>query len=184
MKHSKQQLVLFLLCLGSLCPPALFAQPSVQHKPYSFEAGAGITYYLSYETPIGFTLKAEYSFKNPRIHLALHAASVPRNKYLEYNGLSGEIGLALKAFSVGRLSGQVSKFYWGGDLCIGRQAYLIRAQKDYLEKYNWAKVMICGGIQLGAGRFVLDLGFPIGLQIARHGNPIVFQPTLTAGIRF
>ncbi|MFN0037592.1 MAG: hypothetical protein ACKVUS_21220, partial [Saprospiraceae bacterium] len=98
----------------------------------------------------------------------------PRNYYDNFkkNGLSGEIGLVLKKFSLGRLTGDVSKAYWGLDLHFGREAYAYSSGQNptYSSKVKttWTKVMPRIGFQFYFEMFAIDIALPIGYQRFRH----------------
>lgn len=146
----------------------------------------------------------EMGFKNNPIRLGAVARPIflqPDQYYenFEKKGASGEIGLVLKGFSGGRLTGNVSKAYWGIDLHFGRQAYAYSYGQNptYFSevKNTWTKVMPRIGFQFYFGALAVDIALPIGLQRLHYiqrgayssdyqNVSLALQPSASFGLRF
>ncbi|MBC7775025.1 MAG: hypothetical protein H7246_06255 [Phycisphaerae bacterium] len=152
-----------------------------------------------------FQFGAEIGFKDSplRLGVLLHPIFSRNDGYESYEqkGARGEIGLVLKSFTKGRLTGNVSKAYWGIDLRTGRQAYTYSGnnfptQLDTDVKYTWTTVMPRIGFQFHYKMLAFDLALPIGYQFYRYyntsgnvnteytGGNIALQPSFSLGLRF
>lgn len=153
----------------------------------------------------GFQFGGQVNFKNSPFQLGLMLRPLGyREDYFtdfEKNGTNGELTLILKKITIGRVSGKVSKAYWGCDFQVGRRAY------SYDNGYNgflnpakientWFAVLPRIGFQASWDIFTMDIALPIGYRTIRERytdtytnnnerlNRLSVQPALSMGIRF
>lgn len=153
----------------------------------------------------GFQFGGQVNFKNSPVQLGLMLRPLKyREDYFtdfEKNGTNGELTLILKKITIGRVSGKVSKAYWGCDFQVGRRAY------SYDNGYNgflnptkiedtWFAFLPRIGFQASWDIFTMDIALPIGYRAIRerytdkHTNNdytvgrLSIQPAINLGIRF
>lgn len=147
----------------------------------------------------------EVGFKSRPVRLGVLVRPIAwgsrTGKYANFknNGLGGEVGLVLKCFTLGRLTGHLSKLYWGFDVLIGRQGYSYNYaySPTIVNKvnYTWTTFMPRIGCQFTYRMLALDLALPIGYQrhyYTQRGNfdsnyqsgSLIIQPSVSVGFRF
>lgn len=117
------------------------------------------------------------------------------------NWPNSEITMFIKKVSVGRLTGETSKAYWGCDFQYGRQSYTY--EEFFNNKLDKVKVSTTSyailpriGLQFGFQHVMFDLTLPIGYSFIKNVeqrtfNPfdysegrITIQPSASLGLRF
>ncbi len=151
-----------------------------------------------------FQFGAEIGFRKAPLRLALlmRPVSLNNNNYYENvrkSGINSEIGLVLKKFTLGRLTGNLSKIYWGMGVHIGRQAYQYKDGYPTANQkviYTWTTIMPRVGCQFTYKMFALDLALPIGYHHSSgksnssnsnsyyKSDALTIQPSASLGFRF
>lgn len=149
-----------------------------------------------------FQFGAEVGFRKVPLRLALLVRPVSLNNDYYYenfkkSGVNGEVGLVLKKFTLGRLTGNVSKIYWGMGVHIGRQAYQYQGGYPTANQkvvYTWTAIMPRVGCQFTHKMFALDLALPIGYHHSYYkssssastsgSEALSIQPSVSLGFRF
>lgn len=149
-----------------------------------------------------YQVGAEIGFKHSLLRLGMSFRPVRYSSKYEDNykrkGQNGEIGIVIKKFTKGRLTGHVGKAYWGGELCLGREAFQTGLNQDLHETEDrWVSIMFAEGFQFHFGWIALDFEFPIGIQWVwseydgggLNSRPetergLVAQPCVSIGFRF
>lgn len=153
----------------------------------------------------GFQFGGQVNFKNSPVQLGLMLRPLGyREDYFtdfEKNGINGEITLILKKITIGRISGKVSKAYWGCDFQVGRRAYSHDNGYNGFSnptkiKNTWFAVLPRIGYQASWDIFTMDITLPIGYRAIHERytdtytnnnerlNRLSIQPALSLGIRF
>ena len=152
-----------------------------------------------------YQLGAEIGFRRTPMRLGIVVRPIfleaPNGYFQDFqkSGVNGELGLVLKKFSRGRLTGNVSRFYWGLDVRTGRQAYrytcAYRPSTINQITYKWITILTRVGYQWTCKMFAFDLALPIGYQryhYRRTGDAysdskaatLALQPSVSVGWRF
>jgi len=149
-----------------------------------------------------FQFGAEIGLRKVPLRLALVVRPVSLNNNYSYenfkkSGVNGEVGLVLKKFTLGQLTGNVSKVYWGIGVHIGRQAHQHNSVSSMVNQqaiYTWTTIMPRVGCQFTYKMFALDLALPIGYHRSYYksnGNnrpygsgALTIQPAVLLGFRF
>jgi len=153
----------------------------------------------------GFQFGGQVNFKNSPVQLGLMLRPLKyREDYFnafEKNGPNGELTLILKKITIGRISGKVSKAYWGCDFQVGRRAYSHDGRNTVSPnptkiKNTWFAVLPRIGYQASWDIFTMDIALPIGYRAIRErydftltnhddtAGRLSIQPAITLGIRF
>lgn len=164
---------------------------------YSLWAGLALEMFATTnnEPKLHYLLAGEYAFRFSGWNIGLVVMPVRAgtgynpDKKGQQEGVNGEVGLILKQFTVGPLSGHISTLYWGLDLRIGRQSFRYRGPSAGIvtETTIWKRAMLRTGWQLQFRRLALDLAFPIGIQVAaarefgHRSTKITLLPGITCG---
>lgn len=114
---------------------------------------------------------------------------------------NGEITVFIKKVSIGRLTGETSKPYWGCDFQYGQRSYTYEdtfntiPDKVNVSDTNFA-ILPKIGLQFGHQQLMLDLSLPFGYNFIRHIEQRTFnsldysegrisiQPSASLGFRF
>jgi len=152
---------------------------------------------ISDDEKMRIRLGIEIGIKNTSFRAGLFFQPIALSKYgiVEKEGFNGEFAAVFKQFSYGRVSGHVSKAYWGLDVRGGGISYLYDNNffSNATEKrtFRWVKVMPRVGYQWRLGPFALDFNLPLGVQKTVYSNPaysqswfdLTLNPSLCLGVR-
>jgi len=165
----------------------------------------GLWFYQEGESFSGFQFGGQVNFKNSPVQLGLMLRPLKYQEdyfnAFEKNGINGELTLILKKITIGRISGKVSKAYWGCDFQVGRRAYShdgsnIGSPNPTKVKNTWFAFLPRIGFQASWGIFTMDIALPIGYRAIRERYTDTYtnnnytvgllsvQPAFSLGLRF